>query len=483
MSRYSKWLSPLFFVLGISVVSISFYHSAGDGLRQYETMHLKSISREIREIVRAKQLELETKLSTYTTKQFLPDAASAAFNAHKPGPLNELLGKLQSEAGVDLAAMSDPVSGEPICGRKLLFVTPTFRLNQTGAAFFPVEGSPFLLAHAPVKLYGVPEGVLILGYDLNETVSAEIRAATGAAVMFSFDPPEDGAAENLEIVTADGKETRVYLEKDTRFVNEVRSRSELLFMVALGLSLFLLSYIFYRTHQGTVEFAKGYARAADEVLHDLRGPSNALKELLPLLIESRDPELLEVAKSRVERIEAITDSLAKRKREHETLLPSFTKSLQKDRIDLREIVEKQVQESRMRFTDVAFSIEDSEPVFIAGEKLTLERVLSNLVSNAAESVAETENKFVSVAISNRNRKLQLTVADTGAGISAKVLPHVFERGFTHGKNGGHGIGLAYVKDAVTGLGGTVEIVSSPGEGTTVLVEFPAVNSANEAENV
>ncbi|MCB0417944.1 MAG: hypothetical protein KDD39_09855, partial [Bdellovibrionales bacterium] len=74
MSRYSKWLSPLFFVLGISVVSISFYHSAGDGLRQYETMHLKSISREIREIVRAKQLELETKLSTYTTKQFLPDA-------------------------------------------------------------------------------------------------------------------------------------------------------------------------------------------------------------------------------------------------------------------------------------------------------------------------------------------------------------------------------------------------------------------------
>ncbi|MCB0404136.1 MAG: HAMP domain-containing histidine kinase [Bdellovibrionales bacterium] len=481
MSRYSKWLSPLFFALGLVIVSVSFYQSAGVGLRQYETMHLNSISREIREIIRAKQLELETKLAAYTSKPFLPEAASAAFNANKPGPLNELLGQLKSDADVDLVAMSDPVTGDAICRRRLVFKTPSFRLNQTGAAFFPVENSAFLLAHAPVKMFDLPQGVLIVGYDLNTSVAAEIREATGAAVQFSFDAPEDNSAEYLEIVRADGRKTRVYLEKDTRFVNQVRSRSELLFMAALGLSLFLLSYIFYRTHQGTVEYAKGYAQAADEVLHDLRGPSHALKELLPLLVENRDPELLAVAKSRVERIEAITKSLAERKREQESLLPRFSRRPSKKRLNLRQVIEEQIEESSTRFTDVKFSVEGPDTVMVAGDRVCVERILSNLLTNAAESVEGRKKKKVLVALSVGKGRVQVAVTDTGKGIAPDVLLRVTERGFSHGKKNGIGIGLAFVKHAVSELGGSIVFASEPAHGTTVLLKFPEWSEKKGAE--
>ncbi|MEZ4749338.1 MAG: HAMP domain-containing sensor histidine kinase [Bdellovibrionota bacterium] len=481
MSRYSKWIAPLFFLLGLSIVSFSFYQSAGVGLRKYEVMHLKSISREIREIVKAKQSDLEAKLARYALDPSLPQASSLAFNAGNLKPLNELLANVKSKAEVDLVAMGDPVTGNVIGHQKLGFKTPSFKESQSRAAFVPANNMPYLLVHAPVKLYGLTEGVLILGYAINRTVSQEIRKTTGSSVVFTLEEPESDAPEYLEIVSATGEESRVYLLADTGFVNEVRERSELAFMIALGLALLFLSYIFYRTNRGTVEFAKGYAQAADEVLHDLRGPSNALKELLPLLMESRDPELLLVAKSRVARIEAITDSLAERKRANDSLLPSSTKT-RRENVEIRALIAAQMSESAIRYKKVSFELESKGTYVVAGDRTKLERVFSNLLSNAAESLADKDKKQVLVSIDSREGKVELSISDTGIGIPAQVLPRIFERGFTHGKKDGNGIGLAYVKEAIADLGGKISIASELGRGTTVRLQFPEIPSESEARN-
>ena len=66
-----------------------------------------------------------------------------------------------------------------------------------------------------------------------------------------------------------------------------------------------------------------------------------------------------------------------------------------------------------------------------------------------------------------------TVADTGAGIEADLLPHVFDR-FAKGRDSrGSGLGLAIARDLVTAHGGTIEVRSEPGHGTTFQVRLPA----------
>ena len=71
----------------------------------------------------------------------------------------------------------------------------------------------------------------------------------------------------------------------------------------------------------------------------------------------------------------------------------------------------------------------------------------------------------------------LTVADTGPGIPASELPHVFDRlwrGRQARSVAGSGIGLAVVRELVTAHGGTVGADSPPGGGTTVSVRLPQV---------
>lgn len=72
----------------------------------------------------------------------------------------------------------------------------------------------------------------------------------------------------------------------------------------------------------------------------------------------------------------------------------------------------------------------------------------------------------------------LTVADTGEGIDAGHLPHIFERFYKVSpergeKDGSSGLGLYIVKTTAEAMGGTVEVESVPGKGTVFTLTFPA----------
>ncbi|MEC9034884.1 MAG: sensor histidine kinase, partial [Actinomycetota bacterium] len=73
--------------------------------------------------------------------------------------------------------------------------------------------------------------------------------------------------------------------------------------------------------------------------------------------------------------------------------------------------------------------------------------------------------------------VELSVADDGPGIEKEDLPHVFERLYVsrhqpEERESGSGLGLAIVKELVTAMEGGVEIISTPGSGTTIKVTFP-----------
>ncbi len=106
----------------------------------------------------------------------------------------------------------------------------------------------------------------------------------------------------------------------------------------------------------------------------------------------------------------------------------------------------------------------------------LEKMLSNLVSNSLKFTPEFGKINVTVEETSNNQ-LKLQVFDTGKGIPAESLPHVFDA-FYQAKNTpsdiGTGIGLSIVKLMTEAVGGTVEVESIEGKGTTFTILIPIV---------
>jgi signal transduction histidine kinase len=79
---------------------------------------------------------------------------------------------------------------------------------------------------------------------------------------------------------------------------------------------------------------------------------------------------------------------------------------------------------------------------------------------------------VTLRARRRDGGWRLEVLDRGAGIPADDLPRVFEPFFTT-RRAGSGLGLALARNVVEGLGGTIAIESSAGEGTAARIDLPA----------
>lgn len=113
-----------------------------------------------------------------------------------------------------------------------------------------------------------------------------------------------------------------------------------------------------------------------------------------------------------------------------------------------------------------------EPVHVDHE--LWEKIVLNLISNAVKFTLEGE---IAVAVRATGGHVELRVRDTGAGIGADELPHVFERFHRtrHARRRTHegsGIGLALVKELVELHGGEIRLESAVGTGTTATVSIP-----------
>ena len=104
------------------------------------------------------------------------------------------------------------------------------------------------------------------------------------------------------------------------------------------------------------------------------------------------------------------------------------------------------------------------------------RAVSNLISNAI-AYTPTGGAIVVTVGQGEDRSARVSVADTGCGIDESHQPRIFDRFYRvdsvrSRKTEGTGLGLAIVKTIMTMHGGTVEMLSEPGVGTTVTLEFP-----------
>jgi signal transduction histidine kinase len=116
---------------------------------------------------------------------------------------------------------------------------------------------------------------------------------------------------------------------------------------------------------------------------------------------------------------------------------------------------------------------------VLADRMTLRRILENLVGNALDAVAgKTGDVLVSAAPFGAHgaRMVRITVADSGRGMTEEELRRAFDD-FHSTKPGGTGLGLSVVRRLVADMSGTLRIETAPGRGTQVIVDLPAVDKA------
>lgn len=114
----------------------------------------------------------------------------------------------------------------------------------------------------------------------------------------------------------------------------------------------------------------------------------------------------------------------------------------------------------------------AEPVVGNWDRLRLEQVLSNLVSNAIKYGA---GKPIQVRVERAGTRARLVVCDEGIGIEPEALERIFakfERAVSERHYGGMGLGLYVARKIVEAMSGTVRAESTPGQGATFTVELP-----------
>jgi signal transduction histidine kinase len=121
---------------------------------------------------------------------------------------------------------------------------------------------------------------------------------------------------------------------------------------------------------------------------------------------------------------------------------------------------------------------------VRGDGLQLERVLLNLLSNAVKFTPAGGRVALDVAVGDRH--VVLTCADTGIGIPAAEQQHLFDRFFrasnaTEQAIPGTGLGLVVVRGIVERHGGSVDLASQHGRGTTATVRLPRRGTGTPGE--
>jgi signal transduction histidine kinase len=146
-------------------------------------------------------------------------------------------------------------------------------------------------------------------------------------------------------------------------------------------------------------------------------------------------------------------------------------------LDLLPLLEEccQIMQSKAEENQVSIKVDvpdGFQPVMADRDKL--KQVVLNLVSNAIKY--NYPNGKITIRAEQDNNSWMLSVSDTGLGIPKSALPHLFEKFYrahaSESKAPGTGLGLSICKQIVSGHGGSIEVKSKLGEGTTFTIHMP-----------
>jgi signal transduction histidine kinase len=222
-------------------------------------------------------------------------------------------------------------------------------------------------------------------------------------------------------------------------------------------------------------------RFTSDASHELRTPLTAIKGGIGVtLSRRRTPEEYEAAlrdlEGQVDRLIRLSTNLLVVAR------AGRTRNEEPEIVDLTDLLGVTVQQMGPLAQERGIELETKVPsgMYVSGFAEDLARVLSNLLANAIRFTPPSGRIRVLARGCSRAQSdsICIDVVDTGAGIATEDLPHIFEpfyrgRGSLSGEEESSGLGLAIARDIVRAHGGSLDVVSRQGEGSTFTVLLPA----------
>lgn len=210
--------------------------------------------------------------------------------------------------------------------------------------------------------------------------------------------------------------------------------------------------------------------------HELRTPVNGLLARIEAVQDGvlSGPENLEAMHDEALRLTRLLHDIS---RLADAEQPGLL--LEKRVLDLAKVVRASAASFEPLFVGAGVGlVVEAKPVWVEGNSARLEQVVTNLFSNALRYTAA--NDSVAVSVERVGQDAVLEVRDTGIGIAAEDLPHIFTRFWRADpsrspETGGTGIGLAIVRELVRAHDGRVDIDSVVGQGSSFRVTLRAVD--------
>ncbi len=220
---------------------------------------------------------------------------------------------------------------------------------------------------------------------------------------------------------------------------------------------------------------------SDNVAHDLRTPLTRISGTVELLLTRRElpAEVRDVCISVLEetlRLKALVNTIMDISR-----TTAHPDSLKKELLDLKALAEKFCEFMLPAFEERSLELKvtlPETPLFLEADRTMVQRLLANLIENALKF---TDSGSVELSLASANNKAVLQIRDSGCGISAKDLPHIFDRFYRADASrhrSGNGLGLALVKAVVNAHKWEMDVTSTPGTGTAFTITIPLTQTGN-----
>ena len=114
---------------------------------------------------------------------------------------------------------------------------------------------------------------------------------------------------------------------------------------------------------------------------------------------------------------------------------------------------------------------NKENIQVNMDKIYLSRIITNLITNAQQAKAEGRDNIINVDLEQRQKRIILTVEDSGIGIAEEMYERIFEPNFTS-KTSGTGLGLSMVRKMIEDYKGEITVKSEIDKGSVFTIYLP-----------
>lgn len=206
------------------------------------------------------------------------------------------------------------------------------------------------------------------------------------------------------------------------------------------------------------------------VAHEIKNPLGSIHMAAQMMVrglstDDKRHRYLQLLLKEVDRLNRLANSL---------LIYAKPLEAQPEKLDantvIRETLEIVQAELRENEIDVKLSLPEALPD-IEADKEHVQQILMNIIQNALFFMKKRPEKKLSIQTRALEKRIQISMADTGGGISPEALPRIFDPFFTT-RSQGTGLGLAICKRLIEAHGGSIEVENHPTVGATFRLFFP-----------